>query len=64
MTVSRRPLAVGRGSASWARGNVDFGGEADAVDVSVAGSGDVRIAKANGLVSKHVAGSGDVIIGR
>jgi hypothetical protein len=29
----------------------------------VAGSGDVRIAKVNGSVKKHVAGSGDVIIG-
>jgi hypothetical protein len=32
--------------------------------VSVAGSGDVRIAKVTGRVHKSVAGSGDVIIGR
>jgi hypothetical protein len=36
---------------------------AEKVDVSVAGSGDVRVAKALGPVSKSVAGSGDVIIG-
>jgi hypothetical protein len=36
---------------------------ADNVEVSVAGSGDVRVARATGNVRKSVAGSGDVIIG-
>ena len=67
--LSRSRCSAARASSSgravapprWRR--TGFGGVAGNADVSIAGGGDVTIARATGSVSRSIAGGGDIRIG-
>jgi hypothetical protein len=42
---------------------VNFGGEAESLDATIMGSGDIRVRRVSGNVTQRVMGSGDVRVG-